>query len=60
MSAALDAITRTDLGVALPGDSDIADVFDRHLQWPATAFELGLLALDEQTWCCVDGGEGGA
>ncbi len=35
MTAALDAIARIDFGLDLPGDRELADVFDRHLQWEA-------------------------
>ncbi|MEU4558599.1 hypothetical protein AB0F72_09415 [Actinoplanes sp. NPDC023936] len=33
MTAALDAITRSDFGEPLPGDAEIAAVFELHCQW---------------------------
>lgn len=35
MTAALDAIARLDDGLELPGDRELAEVFDRHCGWEA-------------------------
>jgi hypothetical protein len=35
MTAAVDALSRLDDGVALPGDRTLAEIFDRHCRWGA-------------------------
>ena len=64
MTAALDAICRIDDGTPLPGDDEIADVFDRHCDWEYLRLD-DLRRRDEladwlagQCPACEDGGTG--
>jgi hypothetical protein len=46
MTAAVDALSRLDDGVALPGDRTLAEIFDQHCRWGA------------QKVCLICGAEG--
>ncbi len=65
MTAALDAIARLDFGQPLPGDAEIAAVFDRHSSDDWFRFEQHLAAVEAHPTCGADcdvhdGGEGGS
>lgn len=42
MTAALDAIARLDYGTPRPGDTELAEVFDRHCRWGQDRYEHAL------------------
>lgn len=64
MTAALDAITRIDFGQALPGDAEIAAIFEMHCQWDQARRETAHVAAELAAWLagqcggCEEGGTG--
>lgn len=64
MTASLDALARIDDGIPLPGDAEIAAVFEVHCQWADTDFHTARLNAERVDWLtrqcpgCEDGGAG--
>ncbi|GGN39783.1 hypothetical protein FHR83_006642 [Actinoplanes campanulatus] len=64
MTAALDALDRLDYGSPLPGDVEIAAIFDRHCQWEALRLDDRMREYEHMEWLarqcagCEEGGRG--
>jgi hypothetical protein len=64
MTPALDAISRLDDGISLPGDAEIARIFDEHANWEHLRLDDARRQQEYADWlaeqcpACEEGGTG--